>query len=452
MNRYSDVFRRKVVTAANDSDEPKAQIARRFGIATSTLRRWLKQEGEFSDEVVPDLEVEEHSGGVGKIWIRGADGDRRELLFGEPKNTGDPEMDRLWAMSLQELEIIANDPNHGLHLKAKHVLREMLAPLSEAAQGALRRIAEPIAETVKLSTGKFNLGQTLSEALRPSMPSLDLSPPLNLTKRPFTEGLGQLFAGLRPQIDNIFAWQSEVFRKAEQTAQRAMLVLLYPPNWHHPDISPVDDGVLRRLLRDEGLVLAWTPDTETLRLLLKAKSKSQRRQVLLDRNELISEHCKALMLEHSSGYFGNEASAVIEAADTYLEGRYWGAQALATNVLDTVLRWQLVRSYGALIRGHDDTFRSKAVRRTFTPQLAFPAAMVLEAVRAAHEEDSKPGDDAATPTMYSRNATSHSVSPRQYTPTNAVIVLMHAATIIKLFATRLEMEEELQVEDLKGDD
>lgn len=451
MKRYSYVFRRKVVVAAMNSGKAKAQIARDFGIAPSTLRRWLREVGRFEDESAPNSEVEDRPDGIGKIWIRGADGERRELAVGEPKHTGDPEMDRLWAMSLQELETIAKDPNHPLHHKAKQVFRDMLAPLTDAAQEALRRTTEPIAEMIKSFRDEFSNSRTINDVFRRLMPSLDVSSSVNLIRSPVTENLSQLFAGLKPQIDNIFAWQSEVLRETRKTAQRAFLVLLYPPNWHHPDISPVDDKCLRQLLREEGLVLAWTPDAGTLRLLLKAEHSYERRQVLVDRCGPIVKHCTELMAEQLSGHFGIEAAAVIEAAHTYLEGRYWGAQALATNVLDSVLRWQLASSYGALAKGNDDSFQSKAVRRTFTPQLAFQAAMVLESVRAAHAQDSKPGNDAATPTMYSRNATSHGVSPRQYSPTNALIVLMHATTIIMLFARRLELEERRQLEDSEGD-
>ena len=43
MVRYSDDFRREVITAARRSHEPRSHVARQFGIAPATLNNWLSK-------------------------------------------------------------------------------------------------------------------------------------------------------------------------------------------------------------------------------------------------------------------------------------------------------------------------------------------------------------------------------------------------------------------------
>ncbi|MDR7111423.1 hypothetical protein J2X03_001287 [Microbacterium trichothecenolyticum] len=94
---------------------------------------------------------------------RRREGDRDGLLYrnregewesfaSEPMNTGDPELDHLWDITIEELNAILDDPANPLHEKAQVVLREMVAPIVEAADaytkpaidGMLRSFGGPV--------------------------------------------------------------------------------------------------------------------------------------------------------------------------------------------------------------------------------------------------------------------------------------------------------------------
>lgn len=63
------------------------------------------------------------------------------------RQTGDPELDQLWAMSFGELEAILDDPQHPLHEKAKQVSRELTEPLAQMAKNVLAPIAASVSKS-----------------------------------------------------------------------------------------------------------------------------------------------------------------------------------------------------------------------------------------------------------------------------------------------------------------
>ena len=77
------------------------------------------------------------------IRVKGSDGEWHEIET-KRRETGDPELDRLWRMSFGELEAILDDPEHPLHEKAGQVAREITEPLAEMAKEVLKPLVDSL--------------------------------------------------------------------------------------------------------------------------------------------------------------------------------------------------------------------------------------------------------------------------------------------------------------------
>ncbi|PSK67620.1 hypothetical protein B0E53_00430 [Micromonospora sp. MH33] len=124
----------------------------------------------------------------GSIQYRGADGEWHEITV-EPKRTGDPELDAIWEMSLEELEKLVEDESHPLHEKAKQVSAEIMKPIAEA----FGDIMKPLRESLGKSIGTSGLALKFdSKALFPALDASSWSAKLvpELPKAEVSEGLG----------------------------------------------------------------------------------------------------------------------------------------------------------------------------------------------------------------------------------------------------------------------
>jgi hypothetical protein len=118
------------------------------------------------------------------VQFLGSDGEWHEIEV-EPKNTGDPELDQLWSMSIDEMEAILEDESHPLHEKAKEVTAEAIKPIVDASNDvakmlksiALPKFSTPTLQTLDLKK-LFPLDSTswISKlALAPEIPKFTLS-------------------------------------------------------------------------------------------------------------------------------------------------------------------------------------------------------------------------------------------------------------------------------------
>lgn len=88
------------------------------------------------------------------IRVKRADGEW-ETLNPRRKDTGDPELDALWHLSLDELEGVLDDPSDPRHEKAQRVTKEMVEPLRRAADAMLAPAMEHLRESVKRIAGNL---------------------------------------------------------------------------------------------------------------------------------------------------------------------------------------------------------------------------------------------------------------------------------------------------------
>lgn len=195
------------------------------------------------------------------------------------------------------------------------------------------------------------------------------------------------------------------------------------PNWRGVTL-PDDDELLEGILIDEGIALGWVPAKDTLQLLLDAPSPQARRRIVGSRWRSIVRHCETEVASVQSTTLTESRNFALESAKALLEGHTSSSQALSANLLDTLLR-----------AGYD-----KHARRFLTgftrPRLdiddyVFREAIVLGGIFGAHEPyDGDSGE--RPPQRYSRHASAHAVSRRQYSRVNAVLALMHVTAFLKL--------------------
>jgi hypothetical protein len=224
-------------------------------------------------------------------------------------------------------------------------------------------------------------------------------------------------ASIAPILDS---W-SAAFARARPGLLRSLELLYrtvsYPPNWRGLESLP-EEHLIDRILLDEGLPLAWLPDERTLRQLFEAESAQARRRILgRKRPELISQCVYHLDQIHDSELiryvrFGRAAARCLEI------GEYEAAQALATNVLDSILREQF--GSGTAITNQNSRF----ARGEWHPQVA----LALAGIWGIHAKAYRP---APVPRTYNRHATAHRVSGWQYNRINATIALMHTVGLMR---------------------
>lgn len=204
---------------------------------------------------------------------------------------------------------------------------------------------------------------------------------------------------------------------------------LLPPNWIG-HVTGLPDS-LETLLLDEGLPLAYVPTGPMVRQLFDAESAAARRRILGRNWKKILLQCS----EEVGGFTDPVADAhgayAQAAIDAVLCGNSPAGQALAANLLDTVIR-----------QTFDGTSRQAIVgqkRKIDLDRYHPTAAIVLGGVWGSFAEYWADRGDAV-PRRYSRHASAHAVGPRQYSRVNAVLAIMHVTALLRLLDSGLEFE------------
>jgi hypothetical protein len=175
----------------------------------------------------------------------------------------------------------------------------------------------------------------------------------------------------------------------------------------------------------QGVAVAWVPRPAVLAELL-ASTPADLIGVTLKRRDEIFDDCANALGRSSSGPIADVGTLLLTAIDTASAGYYPAAQALAANVLDTVLRiacplgpWQGYRHVREAISELRDTGTVRHLRT------GLALAPVLLAT------DTYDGTSNVVPTAYNRHATAHAVGGIQYSEANAVVALMAATSALR---------------------
>lgn len=232
------------------------------------------------------------------------------------------------------------------------------------------------------------------------------------------EELSETIAGIRESINKILS--PEVFAACRKLGK------FIPEN-----LAEVDDDVTLKqvlaLVKEDGIPLYVVPRSNIVRDLVYSDSAIQRRGVLVECKELIFEDCRGALNRISSEYALEMKSFILSGLDAVEAGYVEAAQALFTNTLDTVHQnfW-----------GQDVESRriiSNRVEGAELPEMivnmGFRDTFVFAPIWHSHIRFWKNKGDEI-PAKYSRHASIHGVSRRQYKLENCIQVLMLVTSLL----------------------
>jgi hypothetical protein len=225
---------------------------------------------------------------------------------------------------------------------------------------------------------------------------------------------------LKPAIEAIRIIQRQQFIDVFDSIRRAAESAL-PPNWRGQELP--ESAQLDVMLLDEGLPLAWVPTGETLRRVFSAPTAQGRRLVIgqtWKRNTISSLEVIDSINDRSLQGYVNFAR---QAGECLLAGNHHAAQALSANLLDSILRSEFTDKDRGVITNQKHRFN--------IDDAPMRVGIVLGGIWGAHGEY-WPSNGDKIPTNFSRHASAHAVSKRQYSRINAAIAFMHVTALLKV--------------------
>ncbi|MEF3119486.1 hypothetical protein [Streptomyces chrestomyceticus] len=109
---------------------------------------------------------------------------------------------------------------------------------------------------------------------------------------------------------------------------------MMPANWRGARLDYSDMIVLTK----EGIPLVWVPPADVIRQLLTADDAAARAQVVDDCRPAVLSSCKATLTAVTDTQFSEQTALLEECVHMAEHGMFNGAQALAANVWDTLIR------------------------------------------------------------------------------------------------------------------
>lgn len=206
-------------------------------------------------------------------------------------------------------------------------------------------------------------------------------------------------------------------REAFDSAARHA-ALMYPAN-----LRGIEDLRLRdiqRVVMDDGIPLFGVPREETARALLGAATRSQRRAVLGQRWRGILEDCDTLLRSVDVPKLASERKYALEALEAVRIGHSASGQALAANLLDTLVTRHLVDERPVL--KPSTTVKSADGYGAFVVSKYLALAPIWSAYQHFHPD--------AVPRHFGRHPSAHAVVPMQYSRRNAVQAVMLVASLV----------------------
>ncbi|WP_217182709.1 hypothetical protein [Streptomyces sp. AC495_CC817] len=195
-----------------------------------------------------------------------------------------------------------------------------------------------------------------------------------------------------------------------------------PPNWRGAEIPDLRD--VQHIAEEERIAFVHVPRASIVTLLLAAPDAPTRRALLEEHADSIALDCAEIAATMSTPRGREYGRFLALSVDALRAGHTAASQALSTNLVDTLggtyitpetfgHRWKVLVG---------KNLRTKVLAQTLRTSLVL---LPLSAAYTSYD----PG--AEIPEEFSRHATSHGVSARQYNRANAVLSLMSAASLLR---------------------
>lgn len=228
----------------------------------------------------------------------------------------------------------------------------------------------------------------------------------------------RLSALVAPVMDTFIASLAQV----DWAALAESVADLVPRNWS----SEVEYEDAMVIINDEGIPLIWVPRAEVVVLIVSSKDSEARRAVLTEEAaSIISDVRTCLDEAEEISALAEHVSLVREAASAFEAGFVNAAQALATDVLDSLVMAYIGRH--ATVHKHVQPVSDEVLAGEFVQTAA------LSPLRQAYQPYWADRGDPM-PTRYNRHATVHGGSTIQFTPANAVVALMLVTSFLRNLA------------------
>ncbi|MER5632294.1 hypothetical protein [Streptomyces nitrosporeus] len=240
----------------------------------------------------------------------------------------------------------------------------------------------------------------------------------------FNDAITQALAPYTASAFQTARWH-RVFASMAETARG-----IYPKNLR--ELTPGLDE-MEKLLVDEGIPLMWVPGPSTVQALLDAPDAAARRRLIGQRWRGITNDCESVLgaVKHPS--LQAARSFALDVVSALRDGHASAAQALAANLLDSILQRHLSQALRVELtrnnfKKNGDKFKLDAYK--------FKTACTFAPVWYAHAKY-YPAKGDAIPRTFGRHPSAHGVSRNQYSRINTVYALMLVSSVLKLFDTEL---------------
>jgi len=322
---------------------------------------------------------------------------------------------------------MADSPGDEFRRRQQDLARQMAAAMPDLN----KTIAKILAQNLEAAGAASSFARIASDAFRFSemMPKIEVPVPKFDTSALFpnldkmTESINR---SLAPAMNGWFDAYRDQFADLAKSL-RKIAEAQYPPNWLGDEIIELPDN-LETLLLDEGLPLAWVPPRPVLEKVFEASTAGDRRRVLSDNWRGIVAACLEQLKSIDEPELHEYAEFAVEAAESLRDGRWRASQALSANLMDSILH-----------RSFDKASKKKLTdQKTRIDWENYPIrpALVLGGIWGSYSEYWASNGDPI-PRRYTRHASAHGVSRRQYTRLNSVVALMHVVGLLKVIESDL---------------
>jgi hypothetical protein len=322
----------------------------------------------------------------------GADGDPRESV---PRKRREAPTER----DAQESLRVAINP------AALRMVQQIQDQARLALNPALARMLEQFQQQARLLTGSAVV--TLTRQMQDN---------LRLATNPAWE-----------QVARTVALRTEHLRGAVEAFAR-MALLIYPENLRGIDGLSLEE--VEAVVMTDGIPLYRIPRPSIAAALIMAPTRADRRAVLGRRWLAIANDCEALLDGCFAPDLAQERRFAIEAIATLKDGHAPAAQALAANLLETIVTFHFA----------DDRVGLKPGKHVKSPDgyddFIARKFWALAPVWSAYQQF-WPSNGDKVPRDFARHATAHAVTAAQFSRRNAVQSVMLVSSLVAYLADEI---------------
>lgn len=247
-----------------------------------------------------------------------------------------------------------------------------------------------------------------------------------------TKNLDFGFSESLSKITQQFAAQQASWLKTLGPTLEKLKASFYPPNLRAIEGMYFED--VEKVVMVDGIALYGVPRAAIAEALIRADSAAKRREILGRRWKAISADCREAVLACQSDAVAPYAPVAVAALDALDGGHTAAAQALVGSLIDGLLTAYFGKERTNFTPNRKGT-RTTSAFEEFTVREFIAFAPMWQAYQQFWVED---GD--RVPTTFSRNATAHTVSARQFSRRNAVQGLLFACSLLYFFNEQAEAQ------------